>query len=186
LRLRYTGEGALGRLEGSKAFAKLGEADQEGVLAAVAELAALSTFDRAEAVSANGRLSKAAEKALAEALAVRDPDAPALDEPDPELRDQENVPLPAEPVTFEADVAARLASEPYRRAVEEYMSAEVLPYVADAWVEHAKTKIGYEIPLTRHFYRYVAPRPLAEIDAEIRALEGEIQELLGEVIDEPT
>ena len=61
------------------------------------------------------------------------------------------------------------------------MAAEVLPYVPDAWVDHAKTKIGYEIPLTRHFYRYVPPRPLEEIDAEIKALEEEIQELLGEV-----
>jgi type I restriction enzyme M protein len=53
--------------------------------------------------------------------------------------------------------------------------------VADAWVVHAKTKIGYEIPLTRHFYRYVPPRPLAEIDAEIKTLEEEIQMLLREV-----
>ncbi len=112
---------------------------------------------------------------------MRDPEAPALDEPDPELRDQENVPLPDEPVAFETDPSERLASEPYRHAVEEYMAAEVLPYVPDAWVDHAKTKIGYEIPLTRHFYKYVPPRPLEEIDAEIRALEEEIQELLGEV-----
>lgn len=51
----------------------------------------------------------------------------------------------------------------------------------DAWVDHAKTKIGYEIPLTRRFYRYVPPRPLEEIDAEIKALEEEIQRLLREV-----
>ena len=49
------------------------------------------------------------------------------------------------------------------------MTAEVLPYVPDAWVDHDKTKIGYEIPLTRHFYKYVPPRPLGEIDAEIKA-----------------
>jgi type I restriction enzyme M protein len=61
------------------------------------------------------------------------------------------------------------------------MEAEVLPYVPDAGVNNAKTKIGYEIPLTRHFYRYVPPRPLEEIDAEIRTLEEEIQGLLGEV-----
>ena len=44
----------------------------------------------------------------------------------------------------------------YRTAVEDYMAAEVLPYVQDAWVDCDKTKIGYEIPLTRHFYKYVA------------------------------
>jgi type I restriction enzyme M protein len=55
------------------------------------------------------------------------------------------------------------------------MTAEVLPFVQDAWVDHAKTKIGYEVPLTRHFYRYIPPRPLEEIDAEIKALEEEIQ-----------
>ena len=53
--------------------------------------------------------------------------------------------------------------------------------VTDAWVDYEKTKIGYGIPLTRHFYKYVPPRPLAEIDAEIKALEDEIQELLTEV-----
>ena len=53
----------------------------------------------------------------------------------------------------------------------------------DAWVDHDKTKIGYEIPLTRHFYKYVPPRPLEEIDAEIKALEAEIQALLREVTE---
>jgi type I restriction enzyme M protein len=61
------------------------------------------------------------------------------------------------------------------------MAAEVLPFVADAWVDHAKTKIAYEIPLTRQFYRYVPPRPLEEIDAEIKALEEDIQRLLRDV-----
>ena len=63
------------------------------------------------------------------------------------------------------------------------MVDEVLPYVEDAWVDYTKTKLGYEIPLTRHFYKYVPPRPLAEIDAEIKVLEGEIQELLREVTE---
>ncbi len=62
-------------------------------------------------------------------------------------------------------------------------TAEVFPYVPDAWVDHAKTKVGYEIPLTRHFYKYMPPRPLAEIDAEIKALEAEIQKLLREVTE---
>ena len=104
-------------------------------------------------------------------------------QPDPDLRDNENVPLPAGPVTWEADVTARLESTPYRTAIDEYVAAEVLPYVPDAWVDYDKTKIGYEIPLTRHFYKYVPPRPLAEIDAEIKSLEAEIQALLSEVTE---
>jgi type I restriction enzyme M protein len=61
------------------------------------------------------------------------------------------------------------------------MTREVLPHVQDAWVDHEKMKIGYEIPFNRHFYRYEPPRPLEEIEAEIRTLEQEILALLGEV-----
>lgn len=104
-------------------------------------------------------------------------------EPDPDLRDNENVPLPAIPTTWEADPTERLATVEYRTAIDDYMTAEVLPYVPDAWVDHEKTKLGYEIPLTRHFYKYVPPRPLAEIDAEIKTLETEIQALLREVTE---
>jgi type I restriction enzyme M protein len=102
-------------------------------------------------------------------------------EPDPDLRDNENVPLPDGTATWEADPAERLASLEYRTAVDDYLAAEVLPHVPDAWIDHGKTKIGYEIPLTRHYYKYVPPRPLAEINAEIKTLEDEIQTLLGEV-----
>jgi type I restriction enzyme M protein len=55
-----------------------------------------------------------------------------------------------------------LASVEYRTAVDDYMRDEVLPYVPDPWVAHGKTKIGYEIPLTRLFYRYAPPRPLQD------------------------
>jgi type I restriction enzyme M protein len=127
------------------------------------------------------------QKALLSGLAVRDDSAGVITdrkgnpEPDSDLRDQENVPLPAVPVTFEEDPTARFATLEYRTAIEEYMCDEVLPYVPDAWVDHEKNKFGYEIPLTRHFYKYAPPRPLAEIDAEIRGLEDQIQELLAEV-----
>ena len=63
------------------------------------------------------------------------------------------------------------------------MAREVLPHVPDAWGDERKTKIGYEIPLTRHFYTYTPPRPLDEIDAEIRGLEAEIQDLLAQVTE---
>ncbi|GAB3152851.1 class I SAM-dependent DNA methyltransferase [Micromonospora sonneratiae] len=106
------------------------------------------------------------QKALREVLGVRDPEGEVQlvkgePEPDPELRDYENVPL--------------------HEDVDEYLRREVLPHVPDAWIDHTKTKIGYEIPFTRHFYVYKPPRPLAEIDAELKALEAEIQTLLSEV-----
>jgi type I restriction enzyme M protein len=122
-------------------------------------------------------------------LAVSDPEAAVITnrkgepEPDPDVRDNENVPLPAVQVTWEAVPDDRLASLEYRTAIDDYMAADVLPYVTDAWVDHTKTKLGYEIPLTRHFYKYVPPRPLAEIDAEIKTLESEIQDLLRQVTE---
>ncbi len=132
-------------------------------------------------------LKRPAQKAVWTGLAVRDEEAPVVTnrkgepEPDPELRDNENVPLPPMPVQFEEDPVERLDSAEYRTAIDDYLRDEVTPYVPDAWVDYEKTKIGYEIPLTRHFYKYVPPRPLEEIDKEIRELEEEIQGLLGEV-----
>jgi len=135
--------------------------------------------------------TKPDSKALKEGRAERDPEAPPVTnrkgepEPDPDLRDYENVPLPPGTAAWDQvqgkEPLSRLATPDYRAAVDEYMAREVLPYVPDAWEDHAKTKVGYEIPLTRHFYRYVPPRPLMEIDGEIKALEGEIQDLLREV-----
>ncbi len=102
-------------------------------------------------------------------------------EPDPELRDNENVPLLPVPVEFIEDPTERFATLKYRTAVDDYMHDEVLPYVPDAWVDNDKTRIGYEIPLTRHFYKYVPPRPLEEIDADTKSLEDKIRRLLREV-----
>ncbi|WP_434740400.1 type I restriction-modification system subunit M [Micromonospora sp. SH-82] len=106
------------------------------------------------------------QKAMRDVIGVRDPDGEiqlvkGSPEPDPDLRDYENVPL--------------------HENIDEYLHREVLPHVPDAWIDHDKTKTGYEIPFTRHFYVYKPPRPLAEIDAELKALEAEIQALLGEV-----
>ncbi len=148
-----------------------------------------TTVGNVDAVLKAADLTAAQTKAVWGALAVRDPEVePVTDrkgnpEPDPDLRDAENVPLPEGALSFEADPTERLASPTYRAAVDDYVEREVLPFVPDAWVDHSKTKIGYEIPLTRHFYRYVPPRPLEEIDAEIKALEDEIQDLLAEVTE---
>ena len=191
LRLRYqVADDTPALLIASKPYGKLTEADQERLMAAMTELQGLSITDRKEALGAFSRvlgsLDKNTEMAVLDAIVVRDPDAPIItkkgeQEPDPDLRDNENVPLPTIPVSFEPDPTTRFTSDEYRQAVKEYLATEVLPHVTDAWVDLTKTRVGYEIPLTRLFYRYIPPRPLAEIDAEIKRLEGEIQELLSEV-----
>jgi len=58
------------------------------------------------------------------------------------------------------------------------MKREVLPHVPDAWVDHSKTKIGYEINFNRYFYKYVPPRPVEEIETELRKIEAEIADML--------
>ena len=89
-----------------------------------------------------------AQKAIWSALAVRDEHAPIVTdrkgnpEPDPELRDYENVPLPSLPVSFVEDPTERFATLEYRTAIDDYMRDEVLPYVPDAWVDRDRTKIG--------------------------------------------
>jgi type I restriction enzyme M protein len=177
------------RVADNKHWARLNEGEQIDLEARISALVGVTTTDRATIAKKLGSLPKAIEKPLWDILGVADPQAPVITnrkgepEPDPDLRDNENVPLPAIPVHWEEDPSDRLSSIEYRTAVEDYMSREVLPYVPDAWVDHTKTKLGYEIPLTRHFYKYVPPRPLEEIDAEIKALEGEIEDLLRQVTD---
>jgi type I restriction enzyme M protein len=176
-------------------LAKLDPEILDDLVAAVESHVGLATTDRTvlvdkltPAIDGLG-LSKAQATALWDALALSDPDAPLVTDkkgnphPDPDLRDNENVPLPPEHVSYEADPTGRLDIESYQEAIDDYMAAEVLPYVDDAWVDHTKTRIGYEIPLTRHFYTYQPPRPLQEIDAEIKQLESEIQALLNEVTE---
>jgi len=93
--------------------------------------------------------------------------------PDAKKRDTENVSF-----TYGGNTdgqAGRAAT------IKAYMEAEVLPHVPDAWVDTAKTKVGYEIPFTRHFYKYLPPRPLAEIDADLEKQVAKILELLREV-----
>lgn len=93
--------------------------------------------------------------------------------PDPKLRDTENIPF-----TYggNTDGGAGRAE-----TIKAYFDAEVLPHVPDAWIDTAKTKVGYEIPFTRHFYKYVPPRPLAEIDADLEKQVAKIMDLLREV-----
>ena len=79
-------------------------------------------------------------------------------QPDSALRDTENVPLSED--------------------VETYFKREVMPHAPDAWIDHEKTKVGYEIPFNRHFYVFQPPRPLAEIDAELKLTTDRILEMI--------
>ena len=65
--------------------------------------------------------------------------------------------------------------------VEDYFKREVLPHVPDAWIDHEKTKTGYEIPFNRHFYVFKPPRELAEIDAELKGVTDRIVTMIGEL-----
>lgn len=135
------------------------------------------------------KLAAPIRKAIFAALGERDPDAAICrdskgrPEPDSELRDTENIPLPEGttlplPMQFGPDKPNALLVEEFRDVIDAYMAREVLPHVPDAWVDYGKTKVGYEIPINRHFYVYKPPRPLDEIEADITALEGEIAGLL--------
>jgi type I restriction enzyme M protein len=81
--------------------------------------------------------------------------------PDSSLRVTENVPLSED--------------------IETYFEREVLPHVPDAWIDHEKTKAGYEIPFNRHFYVFKPPRELAEIDAELKGVTDRIVRMIGEL-----
>ena len=117
--------------------------------------------------SANVRLTAAELRVVLAALGERDETAEICrdrhgnPEPDSELRDTESVPL--------------------KESIQAYFEREVLPHVPDAWIDESKTKIGYEIPLNRHFYQYEPPRPLDVIEADIKTLERDILKLLAAV-----
>jgi type I restriction enzyme M protein len=72
---------------------------------------------------------------------------------------------------------------PLTEDVERYFRREVLPHAPDAWIGEEKTKIGYEIPFNRHFYVFTPPRPLAEIDADLKRVSSSIMKMLGEVAE---
>lgn len=180
----------LARLESESAFVNLavskkrggaaleeieeGKALQESIKLALGTLGGKIYQDRAKfdkvltkALKAL-KISAPVRKAIMNALAERDEtaeicrDRDGNPEPDTDLRDYENVPL--------------------KDDIESYMRREVLPHVPDAWVDESKTRIGYEVPFTRHFYEYVPPRPLEEIEREIKELEDEIRGMLEEVL----
>ncbi len=121
------------------------------------------------------KLAKGTRKAVLDAFGTRDPaaqpvpDADGATVADADLREYENVPL--------------------KQDIDDYFNREVLPHVPDAWINTSKRDgkdgrvgiVGYEINFNRYFYKYVPPRPLEVIDAELQAVEAEITALLAEV-----
>lgn len=201
----------IGRLEDEKAFQKLaeskrrgavgekekeaGRAQQEAIRRMVRTLPDRRIDDREDferlldeaAATAGLDLVAPIRKAILSALSERDETAAICrdrhgdPEPDPELRDTESVPLPPgdDPVDGEGVPAS----------VRDFFAREVAPHVPDAWIDTSRRDekdghvgvVGYEINFNRVFYRYTPPRPLEEIEADIRAIEGDIVRMLAEV-----
>lgn len=175
-----------------------GRAEQEAIRTLLATLAKHGRYlDRARfeadldaaAKRAKQSLPTPIKKAIFSALGERDPkaeicrDGKGRPEADSELRDTENIPLPPDtvlplPMAFGPDMPNDELVAAMRDTIDAYIAAEVLPHVPDAWVDYTKTKVGYEIPINRHFYVYKPPRPLTEIETDIAELEGEIAGLL--------
>lgn len=174
------------RLKAHKAFAALAEgkkADeslQKKILTLLPSLGTTNFNNREAFVTALEKLLKADDlkikaplkKAIIESLSERDESAQICrdeegnPESDSDLRDTENV--------------------PYDQSIEDYFKKEVLPYIPDAWINESVRdhkdnkvgKVGYEIPFTRYFYKYVPPRPLEEIEADLEKVENELLGLL--------
>ncbi|WP_022660489.1 type I restriction-modification system subunit M [Paucidesulfovibrio longus] len=158
-------------------WAKWDGALREALLAALPKLdekyLSRSAFKKALR-KAGAEVSAVQFKLLQKHLGEHDPAAEVCmvkgkPEPDPSLRDNENIPL--------------------KEDVQAYFEREVLPHVPDAWIDKGKCDgsdcevgiVGYEIPFNRHFYKYVPPRPLEEIDADLDQVSAEIMALLQEV-----
>ena len=174
----------LALIDEDKAFQKLDEADQQVILDACATLDPDKTWTNRDAFTKElKRVLKSTDlkvptplmKGLLNALSERDPDADICTdkdgnpEPDTSLRDNENVPL--------------------GESVFDYFEREVKPHVPDAWIDESKCDpldgeigiVGFEIPFNRHFYKFVPPRPLEEIDADLKACTDRIKDMIEEL-----
>jgi type I restriction enzyme M protein len=157
-------EDTLTALKDTKAWAKEGQRDPSTIYVDLVGTEYKTEKDCAKALTTAGAPTSVI-KELVKLAGTADPNAEILLDrkgqplPDPDLRDYENVPLDHDP--------------------DEYLAAEIHPYAPEAWIDHTKTRIGYEIPLTRYFYVYTPPRPVSEIDKEITEREERIRELLG-------
>ena len=157
----------------AKALTKLTDADRERLRAALvassptSDLAAFTLTIKKSVTDAGVTLAAPQLKAVLDAFSARDDAGPVVKNakgnpvPDTDLRDTENVPL--------------------TENIDAYVAREIAPHVENFWVDRSKDRIGYEIPFTRHFYKYVPPRSLDEIDADLNKLVREITVLLNGV-----
>ncbi len=185
-----------------KAEVAAGEAHQTAIIAALEAAVCGKLFTNRDAFNdhldgvlggVTPKVPANVRKAIINALSERDQSADVcLDnkgnpEPDSELRDVELVPLPEDapaklPIGYDRDADNTELLGLVRDHCEAYLAREVTPYVADAWIDHSKTKVGYEIPINRHFYVYKPPRDLEAIEADINALEKDILAQLKKVV----
>ncbi len=168
-------DAAISLLAADKALAKLDATDQGSITTAAHEHVGWASRDATEAESLIAKLlaglkkpSAPVKKAVTAAITTRAPDGETVYDKfgpvaDTQLRDTENIPLD--------------------ESVEQYLEREVFPFAPEAWVDEEKERVGYEIPFSRLFYRYVPPRPLAEIDAEIKASQRRILALIADVAE---
>ena len=172
-----------------------GRARQQAILAFLERMPDTRYMDRkvflADLTSAAGeagaRLPAAIRNAILAALAERDETAEicrsedGTPEPDPALRDTERVPLP--------EGEDPTDGEGVPESVRTFFAREVLPHVSDAWIDRSRRDqrdgrvghVGYEINFNRYFYRYTPPRPLAEIESDIQAIEKDILDMLKDM-----
>ncbi|MFP4098420.1 MAG: N-6 DNA methylase [Alphaproteobacteria bacterium] len=181
-----------------KAEIKAGEALQAQIIEALQTLDPEHTYknrdvftkDLNKALKSSGlSLPANVKKAILGALSERDPDADLCadakgnPEPDTDARDTELIPLPSDiplplPLDYDAKADNRALIDLVKDHCEEYLKKEVLPHVPEAWIDYSKIRVGYEIPLNRHFYVYEPPRDLKEIEADIKKLEHDIIQML--------
>jgi len=153
-----------------------------GLRSRLEKLVGETFFDAAEAIERilDTGFDAKESKMVLKILATTDPTASPLRgkkqvfEPDTELRDHENIAIPSGFIRMNESERAMIIEA----IADEHLLNEIAPYVNDAWIDHTKTKIGYEIPFIRQFYTYTPPRPAAEIKSEVETLELQIQELM--------
>lgn len=178
-----------------------GQAEQAAILKALKSLGdklyksrpAFEVALDAACKKASVKLTGTIRKAVLESLSERDPSADVCKdsknniEADTDLRDTELVPLPSDielplPLEYDNETGQEKLVALVKAHCERFVQEHVSPHVDTVWIDHSKTKVGYEIPFNRHFYKYEAPREIGEIEGDIKTLESQIMSMLSEVV----